>query len=71
MEVSYVGKETEQEAKEVKEMPNENEYPSIEDIKDKIKKLKINSSSGQDNIIAELFTIKQNVLDITLHKIIC
>jgi hypothetical protein len=42
MVINYVWKETEQQANEVEEIPNENEYWSIEEIKDAIKKLKIN-----------------------------
>lgn len=38
MEVSYMRKETEQESKEREEMPNENEYPAIEDITDATEK---------------------------------
>jgi hypothetical protein len=68
---SHMRKETEQGTNEVEEMPNENEYLTIEDIKDAIGKLKNYRLSGPDNIMAELFTIKQNVLDITLHKVIC
>jgi hypothetical protein len=65
---SYVRKETEQEANEVEEMLNENEGITTEDNKDAMVKLKNNRSAGPDNIIAELIQIKQNVLDITLHK---
>jgi hypothetical protein len=39
-------------------------------IEYQIVRLKNYRSPGPDNIIAELFKIKQNVLDITLHKII-
>jgi hypothetical protein len=38
-------------------MPNENEYPAIEDIKNATEKLKNNSLPEPDNIIAELFQI--------------
>jgi hypothetical protein len=51
-------------------MPNDNEYPNTEDMKDRIEKLKNNRSPGQHNIIIELFKIKQNVLDVTLFKVI-
>jgi mannosyltransferase OCH1-like enzyme len=70
MEVSHTRKETEQEINDVEEMSNEKEYLIIEDIEDAIEKLKNNRSSGPDNI-TELFKIKQNVLDIALHKVIC
>jgi hypothetical protein len=55
MEASHMRKETVQESKEVEDMPNENEneYPTIEDIKNAIEKLKNNRSPGPDNIIAE------------------
>jgi hypothetical protein len=43
---------------------------SCHNIKDVIEKLKNNRSPGSDNIIAGLFKIKQNVLDIPLHKVI-
>jgi hypothetical protein len=68
MEVSYVRTETEQETNEVEEMLNANECTTTEDINDATEKLQNNRSPGPDNIIAELFQIKQNVLDITLHK---
>jgi hypothetical protein len=51
MEIIYVWKETEQETLEVEEIPNENEYPRIEDTKDTIEKLKTNRSSGPDSLI--------------------
>jgi hypothetical protein len=50
MEVSYVRKETEQETNKVKEMLNENEYPTTEDVKDAIQKLKNNRSPAPDNM---------------------
>jgi hypothetical protein len=71
MDANCMRKETEQETNEVEEMLNENEYLTIEDIKEAIEKLKNNRSPGPDNIIAELFRTEQNALEITLHKVIC
>jgi hypothetical protein len=61
MEVSYMRRETKQEINEIEEMPNENEYPTIEDTEDAREKLKNNRSPGPDNMISELFKITQKV----------
>jgi hypothetical protein len=49
----------EQENKEIEEIRNENEYKTIDDVKNAIKRVRNNRSPGPDNIIAELLKINQ------------
>jgi DNA-binding transcriptional MerR regulator len=66
-----LGEGSENESEEIEEKWKENEALKIDDIKKAIDRLKSNRSPGPGNIIAELLTIKQEIIEVTLQRIVC
>jgi sorting nexin-29 len=72
MEISQeLGEGSENEREETEEQWNENEAPKIDEVKKAIERLQSNGSPGSDNIIAELLKTKQEIIELTLQRIIC
>jgi hypothetical protein len=50
---------------------NDNKPPTIDNVRRAIERLKNNRSPGPDSIIAELLKIKQEIIQVTFHKMVC
>jgi hypothetical protein len=71
MEISQELEASGNEREETEEQQNENEAPKIDEVKKAIERLKSNRSPGPDNIIAELLNTKQEIIEVTLQRIVC
>jgi hypothetical protein len=61
------GKDTER----TEEESNDNKPPTIDNGRRAIERLKNNRTPGPDSIIAELLKIKQEIIQVTFHKMVC
>jgi hypothetical protein len=50
---------------------NKNEPPTIDDDRKDTQRLKSDRLSGPDNITAQLLKIQLEIIEVTLHKIVC
>jgi hypothetical protein len=66
-----LGEELENKIERTEEYRNETEPPTIKDVRKATDGLKHNQSPGPDNIIEKLLKIKQKIIKVTLHKIVC
>jgi len=60
------GKDTER----TQEEWNDNKPPTIDNVRRAIERLKNNRLPGPDSIIAELLKIKQEIIQVTFHKMV-
>jgi len=61
------GKDTER----TEEVCNDNKPPTIDNVRSAIERLKNNRAPGSESIIAELLKIKQEVIQVTFHNMLC
>lgn len=61
------GKDTER----TEEEWNGNKPPTIDNVRRAIKRLKNDKLPGPDSIIAKLLKIKQEIIQVTFHKMVC
>jgi hypothetical protein len=50
---------------------NDNKPPTIDNVRRAIERLKNNRSTEPDSIITELLKIKQEMIQVTFHKMVC